>query len=765
MSDGRVKLGISFRRSAWTISTSVSLVLMSQPAAWASDAGWPKPVTAPPDAPNVLVILTDDVGFGSTSAFGGPVPTPAFDALARQGLRYNRFHTTALCSPTRASLLTGRNPHSVEMGTLTNTPRPQAGYTAAIPKSAGTIAQVLQQNGYSTAAFGKWHVVPEWETSQAGPFDPWPSGLGFDYHYGFLEGSTDQWAPSLHENNVPIGPPAGDGGYILDRDLSDHAIAWIDQVKAAAPAKPFFIYYATGTAHSPHQAPREWLDKFRGRFDMGWDAMREQTFAKQKALGIIPQNAALTERPAALPAWSSLPAGERRIAARLMEAYAAALAYSDDQIGRIVQKLKDSGQFDNTLIIYIQGDNGGSAEGGLDGLLYEQSFVHGFSESRDYVAQNIDQIGGPQAANNYPAGWGWAMNTPFQYYKQVASHLGGTRNGMVISWPDRISAGGEIREQFHFVAGGMPTVLEAARIEPPARMNGITQKPLDGLSMAYSFDNGSAPSKRTTQAFEMVGNYGIYHDGWWAGTVPTVAPWDLLKPRGSQDQERKWELFDLSSDYSQSRDLAEQRPDILKRLRRTFEQEAARTGISLAPLPAAKAEDRPQLNAGRTRFVYGPNVSHVPESAAPSPIGRSFTITANFQVNEGQAGGVLLAQGGRFGGYSLFLKDGKPAFHYNSVGERQFGISAEAAVGPGRHELVARFESDTTERGSAGTVYLILDGQEVAKSRIDQTLRTWISHTEGLDVGADRITPVSEEYTSASSTFSGSINHIGFELE
>jgi arylsulfatase len=750
-----------FRKTHRAACVGIALALFGTNAEALADE-WPTETAPPPHAPNVLIILTDDVGFGSTSTFGGPVQTPTFDELARDGLKYTRFHTTALCSPTRAALLTGRNPHSVEMGTLTNTPRKQAGYTTVIPKSAGTIAQILQQNGYPTAAFGKWHIVPEWETSQAGPFDRWPSGMGFGYYYGFLEGSTDQWAPSLHENNMPIRAPA-DKDYILDRDLADHAIKWIDQVKAAAPEKPFFIYYATGAAHSPHQAPREWLEKFRGRFDMGWDVMREQTLARQKAMGIVPQNTVLTARPDNLPAWTSLSASQKRIAARLMEAYAAALAYSDSQIGRVVQKLKDRGEFDNTLIVYIQGDNGSSAEGGPDGLLYEESFVQGQHESLDYVLENIDEIGGPRAANNYPAGWGWAMNTPFRYYKQVASYLGGTRNGMVISWPKGIAAHGEMRDQFHFVSDVAPTILETVGISPPESLHGVRQKSFDGISMAYTFDHKNLPSRRKTQAFEMMGNWGIYRDGWWAGTIPSIAPWDMLKPAGKA-KERSWELFDLKSDYSQSRNLAKARPDLLKEMQQEFMTEAVRTGISLNPIPTASPDERPQPNVGRTHFEYGPGASYIPESAAPPTIGHSFVIRSVFESKEGNSDGVLIAHGGRFGGYSLFIKDGRPTFHYNSVGEHQFTIRSEKRIESGSHELIAQFKADTADRGSGGTLHLLLDGKQIGQGRIDQTLSTWISHTEGMDIGADLITPVSEEYTSQNSKFSGNIKYILFDI-
>lgn len=726
--------------------------------------GWAAQPVAPAEAPNVLVILTDDVGFGSASCFGGPVPTPTFDALAMQGLRYNTFNTTALCSPTRAALLTGRNPHNVEMGTLTNTPSARPGYTTEIPASAGTVAETLKENGYATAAFGKWHIVPEWETSQAGPFEHWPTGMGFQYYYGFLEGSTDQWAPSLHENTTPVAAPTGQPGYILDRDLADHAIHWLDQHRALAPTKPFFIYYATGTAHSPHHSPQVWLDRFRGKFDQGWDAMRETTFARQKALGIVPQDAVLTPRPATLPAWSSLSPDDRRIAARLMEAYAAALAYSDDQIGRIVQRLRDSAYFDNTLILFLQGDNGSSGEGTPGGVLYEESFVQGFLESRDYVLHHLADIGGPMAASNYPAGWGWAMNTPFQYYKQVASHFGGVRNAMVVSWPHGIAARGAIRTQFHYVTDLVPTILEATKITTPSVVAGVPQRPLDGVSMVYGFDHPEAPSPRHTQLFEMVGNRGVYHDGWWAGTKPTRAPWDMLKPMGAGKQDRQWELYDVNHDFAQAHDLAAAEPARLAAMLELYRAEAPRAGIPLQDTPHAAAE-RPQLNTGRTRFVYGPDITRVPESAAPATIGHSFRITARVETATPDAHGVLLAHGGRFGGFSLFVEDGRPVFHYNAIGERQFRIAATKQLAPGDHRVVAGFAADSAQHGAGGTLTISVDGIEYARGRIEQTLVTWMSHTEGLDIGQDLITPVSQTYSVEQSRFSGTIRDVVVEVE
>ena len=493
---------------------------------------WPATVAPKSDAPNIVVIMTDDVGFGASSTFGGPVPTPTFDALARDGLRYNRFHTTALCSPTRAALLTGRNPHNVGMGNVTNIPTGYPGYNTVIPKSAGTIAQILRKNGYNTAMFGKAHVTPEWEMSQAGPFDRWPTGLGFEYFYGFLSADTNQWAPSLVENTKPIAPPTNDPDYFFDKDIADKAIDWLKTQHAAAPNKPFMLYFATGAAHGPLHAPKEWLTRFRGKFDQGWDSTRAEIFAREKAMGIIPADAALTPRPASLPAWKSLNAKQKQLYARQMEAFAAALAFADEQIGRVITTLRENGELENTMIVYIQGDNGASAEGGLDGAAFEQSMINRSPEKFDFIYKHMDEIGGPFLYNLYPAAWGWAMNTPFPYYKQAASQLGGIRNGMVISWPAGIHETGGVRTQFAHVSDITPTILEVVGIARPEILDGERQMPLDGISLAYSFDHPEAPSRKRTQIFEMMENFGIYHDGWFAGVLPKRNPWQVYSDIG-----------------------------------------------------------------------------------------------------------------------------------------------------------------------------------------------------------------------------------------
>ncbi|MFV8816124.1 sulfatase-like hydrolase/transferase [Haliea sp. E17] len=725
---------------------------------------WPAAIKAPAGAPNVLVIMTDDVGFGATSAFGGPVPTPTFDELAEQGLRYNRFNTTALCSPTRASLLTGRYPHNVNMGNVTNLATGYDGYTTVIPKSAGTLAEILKQSGYNTAMFGKGHLTPEWEMSMAGPYDRWPTGLGFEYFYGFLSADTSMWNPGLVENTRPVEAPTDQPGYHFDRDMADKAIAWIQEQQAVAPDKPFFIYYAPGTAHTPHHAPREWLEKFRGKFDQGWDATREQTYERQKAIGVIPADAGLSPRVDELPAWSSLSKDQRRLYARLMEAYAASLAYTDFQAGRVIDAIRQTGEFDNTLVIYIQGDNGASAEGGMNGLLYEQSTITGRSEDFSELLDNIDEIGGPNAYNHIPAAWAWALNSPFPWWKQVASQAGGVRNGVVVSWPGVIGDRGGMRGQYAHVSDVMPTVLEAAGVKVPETLNGVEQQKVDGVSLLYSFNHPDATSRRNMQVYEMMENFGIYHDGWIAGTLPKRAAWEA----GAAGErrldvgvdERKWSLFNLDEDFSSAVDLAESEPVKLAEMQKLFWVEAGKNNILPIHDYSQGSEGRPSMGAGRSSFEYPAGISRINEDAAPHTIGRSFTIDADIVLPESTAHGVIITQGGRFGGYALYLDDGRPVFHYNAVGLDQYSIRAKQRLVAGRQRLTATFVADDATPGTPGTLTLSLDGREIASGRIERTVAGWMSHTEGLDIGRDTITPVNDDYSIAGSVFTGSIDKV-----
>ncbi|HSW18175.1 MAG TPA: arylsulfatase [Ramlibacter sp.] len=725
---------------------------------------WPAPVRAPRNAPNILVFLTDDVGFGACSTFGGPIETPVLDDLAAGGLRFNRFHTTAMCSPTRASLLTGRNPHNVAMGMLANRPTCFDGYTSVIPKSAGSVAAALRQGGYATAMFGKSHITPEWESSHAGPFDRWPTGLGFDYFFGFMGFDTNMWAPSLVENTSFIEAPPGEPRH-FDELMADRAIQWIRQQHAVAPQRPFFGYYATGTAHAPHHAPADWLARYRGRFDAGWDAMRETTFARQQALGIVPADARLTPRPDGLPAWDSLSAQHKLLAARLMEAYAAALSHADHHVGRLLQALRDLDLLDNTLVLFIQGDNGGSAEGGFNGSLFEQSTINRFDEDLAYAVSRLEDIGGPALYNNYPAGWGWAMNSPFPYYKQVASHFGGTRNGLVASWPRHLGAGGGICSQFHHVADIMPTVLEAAGVAPPTELGGVTQDPLDGISMLYAMTEPAADDRRRRQIFECLENYAMYDDGWYACSRPVYSPWHSVGTRQPIDHaQRVWELYDLRRDFTQADDLAQRHPEQLARLQELFWEQARLHKILPLHSPTVGAEGRPSLNAGRSRFVYRGEVSRIHADAAPVTVGRSFAITACVALaHEGQSG-VLASHGGPFGGYAFFLQQGRLAFHYNAIAPVQTTVVSVAPVALGEHELSVIFDIDERVPGAGGTIRLLVDGVERGQGRVERTLRTFMN-SEGFNVGVDTVAPVCDAYALADSRFGAGLASVTVEVE
>ncbi|MFN7287460.1 MAG: arylsulfatase, partial [Verrucomicrobiota bacterium] len=637
---------------------------------------FPKAVEAPGNAPNILLILTDDVGFGASSTFGGPIPTPTMDRLAKNGLRYNQFHTTALCSPTRAALLTGRNHHSAATGVIMEAGTGFPGYNTLAPKTAGTFAEILKQNGYNTSWYGKNHNVPDWQSSAAGPFDLWPTGLGFEYFYGFIGGDTSQWNPAITEGTKPIEPPHDAKDYFFDKDMADRTIHWIRMQHATAPDKPFLAYYAPGTAHAPHHAPKEWIAKFKGKFDQGWDRVREETFARQKAAGLVPADARLTERSAGIPSWESLDDDHRKVYAHMMEVYAAALSHCDHQMGRVLDAIEAQGELDNTLVVYIQGDNGASSEGGMNGLLNEMTFFNAIPEDFSEVMRRMDELGGPNTFNHYPVGWAHSMNTPFQWAKQVSSHFGGTRNGLVISWPARIKDKGSIRTQFHHVIDIMPTLLEAAGVPAPTSINGVPQKPVEGVSMLYSFDNAGAPSRRTTQYFEMLGNRAIYHDGWLASTTPPTPPWS--SSGGNVDVlDYKWELYRITDDFTQANNLAAREPEKLKELQEIFWKEAEK--YNALPIDNSKVErldvsNRPSLTTGRNTFTYFPGLVRIPEGAAPDTKNKSWRIEADVVIPEGGAEGVILTHGGRFAGYALYLLDNKPVFCYNLAGVARYFV-------------------------------------------------------------------------------------------
>ena len=712
-----------------------------------STKDFPKAVAAPKGAPNVLLILTDDVGFGASSTFGGPIPTATMDRLAKNGLRYNRFHTTALCSPTRAALLSGRNHHSAATGVIMEAGTGFPGYNTLMPKSAGTFAEILKQNGYNTSWYGKNHNVPDWQSSAAGPFDLWPTGLGFEYFYGFIGGDTSQWNPAITEGTKPVEPPHDQKDYFFDKDMADHTIQWLRMQHATAPDKPFLAYYAPGTAHAPHHAPKEWIAKFKGQFDQGWDKVREETFARQKAAGLVPPNATLTTRSAGIPAWDSLNADQKKVFAHMMEVYAAALSHCDAQMGRVLDTIEAQGELDNTLVIYIQGDNGASGEGGLQGLLNEMTFFNAIPEDFSELVRRMDELGSPSTFNHYPVGWAHAMDTPFQWAKQVASHFGGTRNGLVISWPDRIKDKGAVRSQFHHVIDIMPTILEAAGVTAPSSINGVTQKPIEGVSMTYTFDQPDAPSKRQTQYFEMLGNRAIYHDGWVAATTPPTPPWSSAGGNVAV-LDYQWELYHITDDFSQSQNLAAAEPAKLKELQELFWAEAEKYNV--LPIDNSKVErldvsNRPSLTAGRNAFTFFPGLVRIPEGAAPDTKNKSWRIEADVFIPDSGAEGIILTHGGRFSGYALYLLDGKPVFTYNLAGVARYSIAAKDKLAPGKHSLVFDFKYDGG-LGKGGNATISADGNTLASGRIDRTLPFRLSLDETLDCGEDTGTPVSEDY-------------------
>jgi arylsulfatase len=730
---------------------------------------YPSPLRAPERAPNILLVMTDDVGFASSSSFGGPVATPHLDGVAERGLRYNQFHTTGICSPTRAALLTGRNHHAVGLGTLSDIPSPYPGYTARIPPAAATIARILRDNGYNTAMFGKDHNIPQAERSPAGPFDQWPTGRGFEYFYGFIAGDSDQWQPALYEGITPVKDPERPEGYLLDEELADKAINWIHNQKAGAPGKPFFIYYATGSAHAPHQAPEEWIARFRGRFDHGWDREREIILSRQKALGIVPQETVLAARPDNIPAWDHLNPNERKVYARFMEVYAAQLAFQDAQFGRIMDELLRMGIADNTLVVFIQGDNGSSAEGGRTGSINEMAELSTGEHliDVDWLAGNLDVLGSPATYQGYQSGWAFATDTPFPWFKQIASHLGGVRNGLVISWPSRIEQQGEIRSQYHHVIDVVPTLLEAAGIPAPEKVDGIEQQPFDGTSMVYSFGDANAPSRRITQYYEVHANRAIYHDGWLACTTPRNMPWNMPRVQASDVTTYPWELYNLSEDFSQSRDLAGNYPDKLEELQALFDAEARRYNVY--PLQDAGGQQRASRmmrgsgHRPRREFVYWGKDIHLQMMSAPPLTFLPFTLEAELEVPAGGGEGVIVAAGSHFGGWSFYLDRGRPvAFASISplpLPGAQSRIVSEKTLSPGRHTLRFDFE----HVGEGGTLTISVDGKEAASGDVERRPRILAGNGETFDTGRDTNVPVSTDYE-REGAFSGEINRIEVKI-
>ena len=750
-----------------------------------SKAWWAPRVTPPKGAPNVLLIMTDDCGFGAPSTFGGVIPTPALDRIAKAGLRYTCFHSTALCSPTRAALITGRNHHSTGFGVVSEAATGFPGYNSVIPKDVASIGEILKQNGYGTSWFGKNHNTPSFVASQAGPFDQWPIGMGFEYFYGFVGGDTSQWQPNLFRNTTAIYPYQGKPGWNLTTAMADDAIGWMNQLNQIAPSKPFFCYYVPGGTHSPHDPTPEWIKKISDKhlFDKGWNNLREQIFANQKKLGVIPQDAQLTPWPKdLLPEWSTLSADQKKMFIRQVDVYAAYLAYTDYEIGRVIQAVEDMGKLDNTLIIYISGDNGGSAEGTLHGTPNEIASFNGVNiPVEDQLKYFYDVWGSDRTYAHMAVPWSWAFDTPFKWTKQIASHFGGTRQGMCISWPGHIKDAGGIRNQFHHVIDVVPTILEVAGIQAPEEVNGIKQKPIEGVSLAYTFgkDGADKPTTHKTQYFEMMGVYGIYHEGWVACTTPVRPPW-VITGATIQDPASgyKWELYNVAKDWTENNDLAAANPEKLKELQDVFWKEARK--YQVLPLDASTASrlvtPRPSVTAGQTEFTYTTPLTGIPLGDAPNILDTSYTIKADIEVPAGGAEGMLLTQGGRFGGWGLYFLKGKPVFNWNLLGLKHERWEGPKALTPGKHTIVFDFKYDglgmatlafnnMSGLGRGGTGVLKVDGKAVASQKMERTIPIILQWDETFDVGSDTGTSVCDKDYQCPFAFTGKINKLTLMID
>ena len=729
-----------------------------------STASFPQPATAAKGSPNVLLVLLDDVGFGMCSTFGGPVPTPQMDKLANNGLKYNRFHTTALCSPTRAALLAGRNHHTCATGVIIEMGTGFPGYTGSIPKSCGLVSETLRDNGYATGMFGKWHNTPETAISPAGPFDRWPTGLGFEYFYGFNQGETHQYYPVIYRNTTPTPQPKlPEQGYHFTDDMTDEAIAWTRNVRAADRDKPWFVYFSTSGVHAPHHAPKAWRDRYQGKFDHGWDKQRELTHAKQLELGIIPKGTKLTPRPQEIPAWDSQSEAARKVYCRLMENYAAYMDYTDHHVGRLIDSLRTSGEIDNTLIMYVVGDNGASAEGGLEGTFSEIASLIGIQLGLESTTKRIDEIGDAVSEPHVPVGWAWAMDAPFQWTKQVASHFGGTRNPLVVHWPKGIKAKGEIRNQFHHVIDIVPTILEACKIQTPSVLNGIPQKPIEGVSMAYSFDNGSAKGQRTTQYFELATNRAIYHDGWVACSQYGL-PWETAG-RGDGFITAPWELYNVDADFSEADNLAAKEPGKLKELQARFLDEAKKYDV--LPLdPRFSERFDPSLRVAgepKTSWTYYGNRVWLPEPVGPLLFPRGHQISADLIVPKGGAEGVITCCGAFSAGWSLYVKDGKPTFRYTCFEIADVTITGADRIPEGNVTISTEFIPEPSREGR-GTLKLFVNGKTVGEGVLKRSL--FRHGLEPFEVGRDSITPVDPTYKDKGDfAFTGTIEKITFALK
>jgi arylsulfatase A-like enzyme len=746
---------------------------------------WPPRVAPPKGAPNVLLIMTDDVGFGAPSTFGGVIPTPNLDRIANAGLRYTNFHSTALCSPTRAAIITGRNHHAVGFGVISEQSTGFPGYDSFIGKDAATLGEILKENGYRTSWFGKDHNTPEFQASQAGPFDQWPTGMGFDYFYGFVGGDTSQWQPNLFRNTTAIYPYVGNPGFNLITAMADDAIQWMNRINDLNPEQPFFVYYVPGGTHAPHHPTPEWIKKISDMhlFDKGWNALRDQIYADQKRLGVIPQDAKLTPWPDdLLQRWDTLSADEKRMFVRQADVYAAYLAYTDHEIGRVIQAVQDMGKLDNTLIIYISGDNGSSAEGTLLGTPNEVAAFNGVDVPvEDQLRYFYDLWGSDQTYPHMTVAWSWAFDTPFSWTKQIASHFGGTKQGMAISWPKMIKDTGGIRPQFHHVIDIVPTILEATGIKAPDVVNGVAQKPIEGVSMVYTFDktNANAPSTHHTQYFEMMADRALYQDGWMASTKVIRPPWKLVGPVDENPAENaKWELYDLRKDWTQYDDVAGKYPEKLSALQQLFWVEAAK--YQVLPLDASVATrlvaPRPSLSAGRTEFSYPGEMTGTPNGDAPSVLDKSYTITVEVEIPQGGAEGMLVTQGGRFGGYGFYLLKGKPVFVWNLLDLKRVRWEGQAALSPGKHTLEFAFKYDglglatlafnnLSGIGRGGTGVLKVDGNAVATQQMEHTVPLILQWDENFDLGADTGTPVDDHDYQVPFHFTGKLDKVTLKLE
>ena len=729
-----------------------------------------EPLRPPAEAPNVLVVLLDDVGFAASSAFGGPCATPVAEALAAEGLKYTRFHTTALCSPTRAALLSGRNHHSVGMGGITEIATSAPGYNSVRPNTAAPLAETLKLNGFSTAQFGKCHEVPVWETSPMGPFDAWPSrGGGFEHFYGFIAGETNQYFPALYDDTVAVEPDRSpEEGYHLTEDLADRAIGWVREQKALMPDKPFFMYFAPGATHAPHHCPEEWSAKYKGRFDKGWDALREESLARQKELGVVPQDAVLTERPEEIPSWDEMPEELKPVLARQMEIYAGFLEHADHHVGRLIETLRDLGVLDDTLVYYVIGDNGASAEGTINGTFNEAFTFNAANalETPEMLAARIDELGTPTANNHFAVGWAHALDTPYKWTKQVGSHWCGTRNGTVVHWPAGIDAKGEIRHQFSHVIDIAATVLDAAALPHPTFVHGVQQMPLHGKSMLPSFADAEAPEHRETQYFEMFVNRGVYHKGWTAATRHSV-PWVVGAELPAIDDD-VWELY-APDDWTQSNDLAAENPEKLAELQRLFLIEATRYGV--LPLDDRRVErfvpeiaGRPSLIKGKSQILFG-GMKRISENSVITIKNRSHSVTAQLVVPEGGAEGVVIAQGGAFGGWSIYLSEGRPTYCYNLLGIARFKVPGAQRLDAGEHQVRMEFAYDGGGLGKGGDAALYVDGAKVGEGRVEGTMPLIFSGDETTDLGSDLGTPVSDDYASAASSFTGKIEWVQIDVD